>query len=29
MDDGVRFKFMAAPLAPAQVAQVVVADQLK
>ena len=29
MDDGVRFKFMAAPLTPAQVAQVVVADQLK
>ncbi len=29
MDDGVRFKFMGAPLTPAQVAQVVVADQLK
>lgn len=29
MEDGVRFKFMAAPLAPAQLAQVVVADQLK
>lgn len=29
MEDGVRFKFMAAPLTPAQVAQVVVTDQLK
>lgn len=29
MDDAVRFKFMAAPLSPGQVAQVVVADQLK
>lgn len=29
MDDAVRFKFMAAPLSPGQVGQVVVADQLK
>ncbi len=29
MEDGVRFKFMAAPLTPDQMAQVVVADQLK